>query len=193
VNLRRRRIPLLVPTLGASVVLALAACGGSTDAPTSGSTATAGSSAGADGDLVIYSGRNEKLVSGLLDRLSARPSDLVVARFVGDLVELAGTRTGATVETALGRLPLCGRAEVPDGPVTAALRPEQIRVEGRLERGGHRAHVDDVVFHGHDSIVRLRLSLSRPAVHLAARSQAPLRPGDEVAVRVIGPALAYAR
>ena len=121
-----------------------------------------------------------------------RPLDLGVARFVGDLVELPGTKSGDVVETALGRLPLHGPVAA-DGPVLAALRPEQIRVDARLERDGHRAHVDDVVFHGHDALVRLTLLEAHPAIRVTARTVAPLRPGDDVAVRVIGPALAYAR
>jgi iron(III) transport system ATP-binding protein len=80
-----------------------------------------------------------------------------------------------------------------DGPVLAALRPEQVRVDSRLERGGHLAHVDDVVFHGHDALVRLTLRGTEPAVQVTARTVAPLRPGDDVAVRVIGPALVYPR
>ncbi|GAA2151026.1 iron(III) transport system ATP-binding protein [Humibacillus xanthopallidus] len=144
-------------------------------------------------DSVAVMDRGRVLMHGSPAEVYQRPADLVVARFVGDLVELPGTKAGATVETALGVLPLHGTAEVPDGPVLAALRPEQIRVDGRIERHGHRAHVDDVVFQGHDSIVRLTLTGSRPTLRLAARSQAPLRPGDDVAVRVIGPALAYPR
>jgi iron(III) transport system ATP-binding protein len=144
-------------------------------------------------DSVAVMDRGRVLMHGSPAEVYQRPSDLVVARFVGDLVELPGTKVGATVETALGVLPMHGRADVPDGPVLAALRPEQIRVDGRRERDGHRAHVDDVVFQGHDSIVRLTLTEARPALRLSARTQAPLRPGDDVAVRVIGPALAYAR
>jgi iron(III) transport system ATP-binding protein len=144
-------------------------------------------------DRVAVMDRGRVLMHGTPAEVYQRPADLVVARFVGDLVELPGTKAGASVETALGVLPLHGPADAPDGPVLAALRPEQIRVDGRLERHGHRAHVDDVVFQGHDSLVRLTLKQSGPALRLAARSQAPLRAGDDVAVRVIGPALAYPR
>ena len=43
-----------------------------------------------------------------LPRSTSDPTDLVVARFVGDLVELPGTKVGPSVETALGALPLHG-------------------------------------------------------------------------------------
>ncbi|WP_404387535.1 ABC transporter ATP-binding protein [Humibacillus xanthopallidus] len=142
-------------------------------------------------DSVAVMDRGRVLMHGTPAEVYQRPTDIVVARFVGDLVELPGIKVGSSVETALGTLPLHGQVEMPDGPVLAALRPEQIRVDGRLERGGHRAHVDDVVFHGHDSLVLLTLTESRPALRLAARTLAPLHPGDDVAVRVIGPALAY--
>ena len=43
------------------------------------------------------------------------------------------------------------------------------------------------------ALVRLTLLEAHPAIRVTARTVAPLRPGDDVAVRVIGPALAYAR
>lgn len=119
-----------------------------------------------------------------------RPVSLAVARFVGDLVELPGTKRGDSVETALGVLPLHGPT-VEDGPVVACVRPEQVRVDARREREGHRAHVEDVSFHGHDALARLTVVAGAEPVRLLARTVAPLHPGDDVAVRVTGPAVAY--
>ena len=87
-------------------------------------------------DSVAVMDRGRVLMHGTPAEVYQRPTDIVVARFVGDLVELPGTKVGSSVETALGALPLHGRVEMPDGPVLAALRPEQIRVDGRLERAG---------------------------------------------------------
>jgi hypothetical protein len=120
-----------------------------------------------------------------------------VARFIGDLVEVPGTKRGGLVHTALGDLAIHGDPGAPDGPVIAGIRPEQVQVDAVLEahgdREGHRARVDDVAFFGHDTLAGLVLSspdgvLSR----VTARTAAPLQPGDEVSIRVIGPALAYA-
>jgi iron(III) transport system substrate-binding protein len=132
VNVPRRRIPLLVPALAATAALALAACGGSAQTPTADSTGAAGSPTGAaasDGDLVIYSGRNEKLVSGLLDDLSAATGVKVSVRYAGSS-ELAaqlleeGDATQADLffsqdAGALGALGAAGRLEALDPSVTA--------------------------------------------------------------------------
>ena len=157
-NLRRRRIPLLVSTLAASAVLALAACGGSTDAPASGSTGAAGSSTEAtasDDDLVIYSGRNEKLVSGLLDRLSAATGVRVSVRYAGSS-ELAaqlleeGDATQADLffsqdAGALGALGRAGRLETLDPSLSAKV------VDGYADAGnlwiGTSARARVVAYH----------------------------------------------
>ena len=160
-NARRPRIPLLVPTLAVSAVLALAACGGSSDAGSpgaSGSTGAAGSSTGAaasDGDLVIYSGRNEKLVSGLLDQLSAATGVTVSVRYAGSS-ELAaqlleeGEATDADLffsqdAGALGALGKAGRLEALDPSLTAKV------VDGYADAGnlwvGTSARARVVAYH----------------------------------------------
>ena len=142
-------------------------------------------------DSVAVMSESRVLMHGTPSEVYHRPGSLTVARFIGDLVELPGTKRGTVVNTVLGDLPLHGPG-VPDGPVVAGLRPEQLRVDARADRDGHRAHVDDVVFHGHGALVRLSIPATEPPLRVTARTVAPLRPGDEVAVRVIGPALAYA-
>lgn len=122
-----------------------------------------------------------------------RPVDLGVARFVGDLVELPGTKAGEVVETVLGRLPIHGAARATDGPVVAAIRPEQVRVDARRERTSYSAHVDEVSFFGHDALARLTVTHGEAPLRITARTVAPLRRGDDVAIRVIGPALVYPR
>ena len=53
-------------------------------------------------DSVAVMDRGRVLMHVTLAEVYQRPADLVVARFVGDLVELPGTKVGVTVETALG-------------------------------------------------------------------------------------------
>lgn len=120
-----------------------------------------------------------------------RPVDLGVARFVGDLVELPGMKAGEVVETVLGRLPIHGAVGATDGPVVAAIRPEQVRVDARRERTSYSAHVDEVSFFGHDALARLTVTAGDAPLRIRARTVAPLRRGDDVAIRVIGPALVY--
>jgi iron(III) transport system ATP-binding protein len=107
----------------------------------------------ADSVAVMEAGR--LVMHGSPTEVYYRPTDLGVARFVGDLVELPGTKAGHTVDTVLGRLPIHGSVLPADGPVVAVVRPEQIRVDARVERGATGAHVDDVSFFGHDALARL--------------------------------------
>ena len=55
-----------------------------------------------------------------------RPVNRWVAEFVGEANVLAGTRTGRTVTTAVGTMPIDGLSSVPDGPVSVLIRPEQL-------------------------------------------------------------------
>ena len=97
------------------------------------------------------------------------------------------------IRTSLGDLHIHGEPVTPDGPVIAGIRPEQVRVDARVDREGHRAHVDDVAFYGHDALAHLVLTTpDGVSSRITARTVAPLQPGDEVSIRIIGPALAYA-
>ena len=143
----------------------------------------------ADSVAVMEAGR--LVMHGSPTEVYYRPVDLDVARFVGDLVELPGSKSGPTVDTVLGRLPIHGSVLPADGPVVAVVRPEQIRVDARVERGATGAHVDDVSFFGHDALARLTVRSGDVPVRVLARTVAPLQRGDDVAIRVIGPALVY--
>ncbi|MDC5695774.1 ABC transporter ATP-binding protein [Intrasporangium calvum] len=143
----------------------------------------------ADSVAVMEQGR--LVMHGSPTEVYHRPVDLEVARFVGDLVELPGTKSGLVVDTVLGRLPIHGSSIPADGPVVAVIRPEQIRVDARVERGAKGAHVDDVSFFGHDALARLTVMSDAEPVRVLARTVAPLQRGDDVAIRVIGPALVY--
>jgi iron(III) transport system ATP-binding protein len=143
-------------------------------------------------DTVAVMESGEMLMHGTPSEVYHRPTRLSVARFVGELVEVPGTKRGDVIETSLGDLPIHGDPGTPDGPVIAGIRPEQVRVDARPDREGHRAHVDDVAFHGHDALAHLVLTTpGGVASRITARTVAPLQPGDEVYIRVIGPALAY--
>jgi iron(III) transport system ATP-binding protein len=112
------------------------------------------------------------------------PADLGVALFVGEAVTFPGTVAGGTAQTPLGRLPVRG----PDsGAGSVLLRPEQLH----LDQGpGVAATVHDVLFHGHDATVLLQLDAG-PRVRARVPGPLTARPGDEVTVRVSGPALFF--
>jgi iron(III) transport system ATP-binding protein len=88
------------------------------------------------------------------DTVYARPADLQVARFVGQLVELQGEAARGTVRTALGEHLVVDPAL--SGACVVALRPEQIDLH---PAGGPGAPgvVAGITFHGHDHLVEVRL------------------------------------
>ena len=119
---RRRRLPLLVSTLTAATVLALTACGG-------GSTVV-DKTEGAD--LVIYSGRNETLVKGLLDDLAKETGVKVGVRYATSaelaaqlLEEGDGTQADLFFSQdagALGALAAAGRLDTLDASVVGKVQ-----------------------------------------------------------------------
>ena len=119
---------------------------------------------------------------GTPQQIYTDPADLGVALFVGEAVTFKTTATDGTVDTPLGRLPVRG-----SGQGTVLLRPEQLRVGG----DGVEATVDDVLFHGHDATVLLRLPTG-DRVRSRVQGTPPVRAGEVTAVRVSGPALFFA-
>lgn len=119
---------------------------------------------------------------GTPQEIYTRPADLGVALFVGEAVTFPGTAENGTVETPLGRLPVKGH-----GDGTTLLRPEQLHVDA----DGVPATVDDVLFHGHDATVLVRLS-EGTRVRLRVQGPLPVSPGDDVGISVSGPALFFA-
>jgi iron(III) transport system ATP-binding protein len=119
---------------------------------------------------------------GTPQQVYGMPVDLGVALFVGEAVTFAGNAGGGIVDTPLGRLPAEGR-----GAGTVLLRPEQIHLNGG---SGIAATVTDVLFHGHDATVLLRLA-GGTEVRSRVQGPVPARRGDDVAVTVRGPALFF--
>ncbi|MFD1151076.1 ABC transporter ATP-binding protein [Saccharothrix hoggarensis] len=113
----------------------------------------------------------------------ASPADLGVALFVGEAVTFGGSARDGVAETPLGRLPVSGSGS---GAGTVLVRPEQLHVGG----DGVAATVDDVLFHGHDATVLLRLA-DGTRVRSRVQGPPPVRPGETTAVRVSGSALFF--
>ncbi|MET9227785.1 ABC transporter ATP-binding protein [Lentzea sp. NPDC003310] len=106
------------------------------------------------------------------------PADLGVALFVGEAVTFRGVAGSGQVDTPLGTLPTSG-----EGPGTVLLRPEQLV----LGPHGITSTVDDVLFHGHDATVLLRLA-DGTVVRSRVQGEIPVRAGDSVSVSVRGSA-----
>lgn len=138
----------------------------------------------ADTVVLLLGGRVEQV--GPPAELYHRPVSLAAAAFVGEIVELAGVASGGQVASALGRLPV--RGTVPDGPVTVALRPEQVVVAGA--GSGVAARVLEHRYYGPDTVIRARLA-SGEVVAVRVPGYAPLPRESAVDLVVNGDVLAY--
>jgi iron(III) transport system ATP-binding protein len=111
--------------------------------------------------------------------LYQHPADIAVARFVGDAVELPAVWNGIdSVDTPLGPVAARSSSNAGSGAVVAVLRPEQLTVidprsvDDAHARGG-LGTVISVSYHGHDSLLHVRLAT-----------------GVEIAIRVSGESVA---
>jgi iron(III) transport system ATP-binding protein len=125
---------------------------------------------------------------GAPQQIYASPADLGVALFVGEAVTFDGSAArDGVAETPLGPLPIGTPSGVGTAGVgTVLVRPEQLHVGA----DGVTATVDDVLFHGHDATVLLRLA-DGTRVRSRVQGPTPVRPGDVTAVRVSGSALFF--
>jgi len=121
------------------------------------------------------------------EMLYRRPTDIALARFLGEAVVLPGDALGASVRCALGTLSLV--APVAEGPVEVLIRPEQIRLAA--PGAGHPATVEAVTYYGHDCSVALRAAGLAERLTALVPGYASPAAGTAVSLRVEGPVAAY--
>ncbi|HHU10131.1 MAG TPA: ABC transporter ATP-binding protein [Intrasporangiaceae bacterium] len=123
------------------------------------------------------------------ERVYAAPTDLGVARFVGQVVELPGRALGDQAHTALGAVTLSADTTHTDRPTegTVTLRPEQIRICG-LAEPGVVGLVEERTYYGHDATVAVRLVGEHGATgpRVIVRTTGELPTADEVRLHVTG-------
>ena len=125
--------------------------------------------------------------------LYQHPADLAVARFVGDAVELPAQWSGSdSVDTSLGLVTVRGTPNYPTGEIVAVLRPEQLSVcdPSSIDNplmGGALGTVSRVAYHGHDSLVHVRLVTGQD-ITVRVAGKALDSPGERVRIVVNGPA-----
>ena len=128
--------------------------------------------------------------------LYQNPADLAVARFVGDAVELPAQWSGTdSVDTLLGRVGVRGTPNHSTGEIVAVLRPEQLSVldpssTDNSHMGGALGTVSRVSYHGHDSLLHVRLATGQDiAVRVAGKALEA--PGESVRIVVNGSASVF--
>lgn len=100
-----------------------------------------------------------------------RPANRFVASFIGETNFLTGQSDGVTVTLANGaRLPLTA----PEGRVSLAIRPEQVRVVAIETPGAMPATVASTVYFGTDTHLHLHLT---GGIDIVARQQSPAQGG----------------
>ncbi|MFN2319552.1 MAG: ABC transporter ATP-binding protein [Dermatophilaceae bacterium] len=126
------------------------------------------------------------------EQVYASPTDLGVARFIGQVVELPALASGGEAQTALGRV-LISADTAPSGSNgagtqgTVTLRPEQIAICG-LGQDGVVGRVEERTYYGHDATVAVRLLGEHgiPGPRVIVRTTGELPTQDEVRLAVTG-------
>lgn len=144
----------------------------------------------ADAVAVIRDGRVVQVAEP--HDLYTAPIDLGVARFVGDVVELPVLAEDAQqrVNTSIGWLAIEPQRHASlNGTDVVVLRPEQLTLN-EFDSADHGGLVISREFHGHDSMVTIRMPDGMTLGIRVAGADAP-DPGTQVSVRVTGNARRY--
>ncbi|HEY0950651.1 ABC transporter ATP-binding protein [Nocardioides sp.] len=119
------------------------------------------------------------------------PATQAVASFLGHTALLpghvgggAGSGGAGFATCVLGTVRVTG--DPPPGPVTLALRPEQVQVRPTGTTAGVDAEVVDVSFFGHDATVRARVPGHLEPITARTAAESLPRPGDRVRLVVTG-------
>ncbi|HEY5103934.1 MAG TPA: ABC transporter ATP-binding protein [Acidimicrobiales bacterium] len=150
----------------------------------------------ADQVAIIHEGHISQSASP--STLYAKPATPELARELGAVNFLIGTKRGSYVETPLGTLRLVDSlsdiADVADGTALQILvRPEQIVLSNDDTNSPHSAQVVHTEFYGHDAIVKLRAPWDDDVLIIVRSSDAsdlPLR-DSRVGLLVRGPVVAW--
>ena len=125
-----------------------------------------------------------------------RPVDADLARFVGEANLLPGTIRSGQAHTALGLLPLIDgpSAHVEGTSVVVLIRPEQIYIAAG-QTGATTGTVTGHDYHGHDALVTIDTGVYNgtpgPAINIRCVGSDALTPGATVALRAVGPVMAW--
>jgi len=138
----------------------------------------------ADSVAVMIDGRIAQ--QGAPEEVYARPSSLEVADFLGEVVVLPVLSLAAGVATTvLGDISLDPTEVSSEVPHRVALRPEQLVVMPAPHGDREAGVVEAVVYHGHDSMIEVRLP-DGAVVRARALGSTELTRGDPVRVAVTG-------
>jgi iron(III) transport system ATP-binding protein len=140
--------------------------------------------------LVMRDGRIVQ--RGAPAELYREPASPWVAGFLGEVDVLPGAVREGVIESELGPV----AADLPDGPVELAIRPESLGISDAAAAGQAAARLVSTEFFGHDLVLHLvtpsgaelRARVMGPALLADAARWAALDPGTELGIRLVGEA-----
>ena len=144
---------------------------------------------------VVILDEGHALAHGSPVDLYRTPISAAAARYLGDANLLTVEIAAGVARCALGAVQV--RADVPNGPATVLVRPEQLRVSAVPAEGFVPATIGNVDYHGHDSLAEMMLddatTVTARLIDDAGIEPAGFRPGDRAYVRVVGAVVAWPR
>ncbi|AMY56423.1 ABC transporter ATP-binding protein [Rhodococcoides fascians] len=145
----------------------------------------------ADRVAVMSSGRLAQI--GTPREIYSRPVDVTTAEFIGDAVILPAHIENGRARCTLGDVDIAPSPNAIEGTARIMLRPEQIEVAP--DGMGVSGAVVDVEYFGSEMLLGIRLDAANTTmaqrVTVRRFGTTALTPGDRVAIRVIGDAVAY--
>ena len=142
---------------------------------------------------VVILDEGHALAHGTPADLYRTPISAAAARYLGDANLLRAEVDAGVARCALGVVRV--RADVPNGPATILVRPEQLRVSATPTEGSVLATIGNIDYYGHDSLAELTLDdatmVTARLTDYAGIDCVGFRPGDRVYVQAVGDVVAW--
>lgn len=120
------------------------------------------------------------------------PTDINVAKFVGDAIVLPAVVANGSVHSHFGTLALAGGCATDTKSATIMIRPEQFVVSPPNEQqfGGH---VLKTIYYGHDALVHLKTEDQWGAqeIQMRVNGARTFSPGEYLGLKIEGAVMAY--
>jgi iron(III) transport system ATP-binding protein len=142
----------------------------------------------ADQVAVLRDGKVAQLAGP--EDLYYRPTDPMLARFVGEANILEATLSDGKADTALGAVAVAGGSQSSSGKALVLVRPEQLRLEDAPVPAGKPGTVADCQFYGHDMLVTVEMA-DGESLQARLAGRLPIAKGKKVWVTVAGPVQAW--
>ncbi|ART79260.1 ABC transporter ATP-binding protein [Oceanisphaera avium] len=120
------------------------------------------------------------------------PSDIKVAKFVGDAIVLSAKVSQGTIQSCFGPLALATEGVRDSQSATIMIRPEQF-VLANSDEPHFSGCVQKTIYYGHDALVHVLTSDQAGAQEIQMRISGArtFMPGERLGLKIAGPVMAY--